>query len=110
MAPTAPSSSRASASCSSARSRWRCSGSSHPLDGCSFSARREGGHQPSVHGTSAPSASRTRVPGTVSILLGVAVAATLAHSLYTVLGLGKPGLSDFFDRWVYDGALVLGSI
>jgi hypothetical protein len=45
----------------------------------------------------------------VVILLGIAVATTLAHGLYTIFGLGKPGLSDFFDRWVYDGALVVGS-
>jgi diguanylate cyclase (GGDEF)-like protein len=55
-------------------------------------------------------AAPARVPGPVVVLLGLAVAAAFIHGLYAVFGVGKPGLSGFFDKWVYDGALVAGSI
>jgi diguanylate cyclase (GGDEF)-like protein len=58
----------------------------------------------------APVPARGRLPVAIAILLGIAAAATCAHALYTVFGLGKPGLADLFDKWVYDGVLVVASI
>src|SRR6266496_504683 len=50
-----------------------------------------------------------RVPVAVGILLAVAAAATFAHALFTVFGLGKPELAGVFNEWVYDGVLVVCS-
>jgi two-component system, cell cycle response regulator len=44
------------------------------------------------------------------VLVGLAVAATLAHATYSVFGVGKPGLSELFDDWVYHGALIAASL
>ena len=44
------------------------------------------------------------------MLVGIAVAATFAHALYSIFGVGKPGLSGVFDDWVYHGALIAASL
>ena len=46
----------------------------------------------------------------VCILLGAAGAGMLAHALYSVGGLGKPGLSGLFDDWVYNGVYMAAAV
>ena len=38
------------------------------------------------------------------------MAGCLAHGLYAVGGVGKPGLSEFFDEWVYTGLVAVATL
>ena len=51
-----------------------------------------------------------RPPVVVWVLLCCAAAATLAHGLFTVLGVGKPGLDRFFNEWLYDAVIFAGAL
>jgi len=60
-----------------------------------------------------PSAQPTATPRmttAVRILLCGAAVATVAHGSFTVLGVGKPGLNDIFNEWLYDGVIVAGAL
>ena len=50
------------------------------------------------------------MPTAAVILLCAAVGGTIAHALFTVFGVGKPGLSSVFNEWVYDGVLIAGAV
>jgi diguanylate cyclase (GGDEF)-like protein len=50
-----------------------------------------------------------RATKTAGVLLAIAAAGLLAHALYAVGGVGKPGLSEFFDDWVYNGVFGLAA-
>ena len=46
----------------------------------------------------------------VRILLCGAALATVAHGMFTVFGVGKPGLNDIFNEWLYDGVIVAAAL
>ena len=52
---------------------------------------------------------RSRPPIAVSILLCAAAAGVLLHGAFTIAGVGKPGLSGFFNDWVYHGVFSLAA-
>jgi two-component system, cell cycle response regulator len=51
-----------------------------------------------------------RMPAAVGVLLFAALAATMAHGLFTIFGVGKPDLNSFFNEWVYDAAILAGAV
>jgi diguanylate cyclase (GGDEF)-like protein len=53
-------------------------------------------------------APNTHRPRTGRLLFALAFAALVAHAAHTGLGLGKPGLNELFDEWIYNG-LMLGA-
>ena len=59
----------------------------------------------SAHSTATP-----RMTTAVRILLCGAALATVAHGVFTVFGVGKPGLNDIFNEWLYDGVIVAGAL
>ena len=85
---------RACATCSSSRSRWRCRATLGRTRATSDTAacRHRSIREPrmsSAHSTAAP-----RMTTAVRILLCGAAVATVAHGVFTVFGVGKPGLND----------------
>src|SRR5687768_17589649 len=46
----------------------------------------------------------------VRILLCGAAVATVAHGMFTVFGVGKPGLNDIFNEWLYDVVIVAAAL
>jgi two-component system, cell cycle response regulator len=60
--------------------------------------------------TSAHSTPTPRTTTSVRILLCGAALATVAHGMFTVFGVGKPGLNEVFNEWLYDGVIVAGAL
>ena len=58
--------------------------------------------------SSAHSHATPRMTTAVRILLCGAAVATVAHGMFTVFGVGKPGLNDIFNEWLYDVVIVAG--
>ena len=52
----------------------------------------------------------SRTPVVCWAFLCCAAAAALAHGLFTVFGVGKPGLTGFFSEWLYDAVIVGGAL
>lgn len=57
-----------------------------------------------------PPITKPRMPVVAGMLLLAALGATIAHALFTVLGVGKPSLNSVFNEWVYNGVLVAGAL
>ena len=51
-----------------------------------------------------------RPPRLVWVLLSVAAAGLVAHGLFTIAGVGKPGLSSLFNDWVYHSVFALAAL
>ena len=60
--------------------------------------------------SSAHSPATPRMTTAVRILLCGAAVATVAHGMFTVFGVGKPGLNDIFNEWLYDVVIVAAAL
>jgi len=50
------------------------------------------------------------MPLAVGLLLCAVAVGAAAHGLFTVFGVGKPGLNRIFNEWLYDAVIVAGAL